>query len=206
MQKNIYKLFILFLMLICATPCYADAGIPLWINNPPSSFAFTFWVGSGHINPLIIGLFLSLIILAIVTVVETYCIKIFLKNIKISKSLKIIFKANLLSAIIGALIVFAPIPFQDFVGLDSVIFGPLIITGDFYSIAMFYLNIILLIVSFFIEYTVAKKDLIYNYETKDIKKAFWMANIITYALPLILYGIGAMVTIIGMLIDSTTFF
>ena len=64
----------------------------------------------------------------------------------------------------------------------------------------------MLIVSFFIEYTVAKKDLIYNYETKDIKKAFWMANIITYALPLILYGIGAMVTIIGMLIDSTTFF
>ena len=206
MQKNIYKLLILFLILICATPCYADAGIPLWINNPPSFFAFTFLIGSTHINPLIIGLFLSFIILIVVTVIETGIIRVFLKNIELSNLLKIVFKSNLISAMVGSLIVLTPVPFQNSVGLNKVIFGPLIITGDFYPIVMFYLNIILLILSFFIEYAAAKKDLIHSYETKDIKKAFWMANIATYAMPLVLYGLGMVVTIIGMIMDPALYF
>lgn len=185
-MKN--KFWILFLMLVISLPCYADGGIPLWVMSAPTLFAFGI---PGGITGTLFTFVLSLILLLFVSLIETVVVRIFLKNTKFEKMFGIVYKANFISTLVGFLIVIAPIPFKNDLlkePLAYAIIGP---WGGFLFYSILLLNVILLIMSYFVEYNVAKEDLINEYEKKEIKKSFLCANITSYAVPIILYSVAA---------------
>ncbi len=186
-MKN--KLLISIIMVfLSVSPCFADGGIPLWVMSAPTLFAFGLPEG---IKGTLFTFILSLILLLFVSLIETFVSKFILKNINFIKLFKIMYKANLVSTIVGFLIVIAPIPFEKELlkePLAYAIVGP---WGKFFFYSLLLLNIILLVVSIIVEYYVSKIDLEKDYNKAEIKKSFLLANMTSYALPLIIYTIAS---------------
>lgn len=186
-MKN--KLLISIIMVfLSVSPCFADGGIPLWVMSAPTLFAFGLPEG---IKGTLFTFILSLILLLFVSLIEVFVSKLILKNTNFIKLFKIIYKANLVSTIVGFLIVIAPIPFEKGIlnePLAYAIVGP---WGKFFFYSLLLLNIILLVISIIVEYCVSKKDLEKDYSKAEIKKSFVFANMTSYALPLIIYTIAS---------------
>lgn len=186
-MKNKFLISIIIIFLFTA-PCFADGGIPLWVMNAPTLFAFG--LPSGFVGTLITFV-LSLVLLLFVSLIETLVSKYILKNSDFIKLFKIMYKANFISTLVGFLVVIAPLPFEKVLleePLAYAIVGP---WGKFFFYSILLLNIILLIISIIIEYLVSKKELINEFNKKDVKKSFIIANLITYALPIIIYTIAS---------------
>ena len=178
MDKN--KLFMAILaILLCTSPCYADAGIPLWVFSNSSALIAT---GIQWREGFVICVVVSLILLIAVSLIETVVIKFVLKIRKFQKAFKITLKANVISTVIGAVLTF-------FIINNETITSWLWWNNKWFIISNLGLHIFMLIVSYFVEYNVAKRELT-EYKDKDINKSFLYANILSYIIfPFLIIGL-----------------
>ena len=143
-MKNKFLISIIIIYMF-ATPAFADAGIPtelvLCLSNPASFFA----IGFSWPEVFIIFTLLTFFFFVIVSLIETLVIKSILKISDFNKAFGITLKANAISTITGAII--------------TIILIKLSLLRDT-PLFLILLHIIMLILSYFIEYYVAKKDLV----------------------------------------------
>ncbi len=195
------KKYILAGLSVLCLPClaFADGGVPLWGLTVSSTLGVTGWVGFGDLDwclrnrmlascfALSLGFLLAtLIFLIIVVALETGIIKYILKGIKWKRACWVTLKANIISTLVGAVLLFIPAPWVDLHRLETGLLGPWgfggLYTWLLYHLVCFYL-------SYVIEYKVAQKNLLADYELPKIKKAFLWANITTYIfMPSLLVG------------------
>lgn len=171
-------LFSILSILLIASPCYADGGIPLWVWTAHNAFSA---IAIDILGPTF-AIFLGFIFLFFVILVEfiVCCFVDKEKQIKIDKKIIAIILANVNSTIAGFLITFPAVYLTlDFGGADAKMGAA--IMGPGYGLLTIPLHIICFILSYFIELWTMKKVLIN--ETVDIsiikKTALW-ANIWTY--------------------------
>ena len=190
-NKNLW----LLLCLMSGLPCFADGGIPMWgittshfliLSGIVTPAFITYPEFSTFVLMLLLWLFM-LIVFFIVVLVETLIIYKVINYHDFKKLLKIVFKANLISTIIGIPFIFLPTPFvyKKMDGMEFGLFGPWAFNGMY---SLFLSNILMLFLSYIVEYFVARKSFETDYDKKIIKKGFMIANITTYALPLLIYG------------------
>ena len=150
-------------------PCYADGGIPLWMLSCSSTFLTT-----GFQEEPILFIAITLILLLLVSLVETFVINAVLKIKNFVRAFWITLKANLVSTIVGSI-------FTLFLFDNENITSLLWWSNKWCILNNLILHIIMLILSYYVEYYVAKRDLI-EYKLSDIKKSFLFANILSYIL------------------------
>ena len=174
-NKFLTSMIIIFLF---AMPAFADAGIPLWLFSNSSSF---FATGIQWKENFIYFLIITLFLLLIVSLVETLVIKSILKINNFVKAFRITLKANIISTIIGTIITLL-------ITNNSHITSWLWWDNKLATLNNLVLHITMLILSYFIEYNVAKNSL-NDYKTSDVKKSFLLANILSYIVfPFIIVG------------------
>ena len=191
MYKN-WKYCLLLLLLLIGQASFADGGIPLWITSTPALLSLSAWgdMIGGFVGIIIIYI-LVLLSLLMVTLIEVFVAKFVLKNTKFLKLFRVFYIANLVSTLAGAIIISIPIPFIIFsnikMNLSGFLFGPWSYFNLLpYGYTMLLLNIILFLISFYIEFYIGNRFLKQDYEEQKIKKAFWYSNIVTYILPVII--------------------
>ena len=192
-MKN--KLFGLILCLMSGLPCFADGGIPMWgvttshfliLSGIATPGFFMYPEFSNFVLMLVLWLFMVFIFFVVV-LIETLIIHKVITYHNFKKLLKIVFKANLISTVVGIPFIFLPTPFvyKKMDGMEFGLFGPWAFNGMY---SLFLSNILMLFVSYAVEYLSVRKCFEESYDKKDIKKGFMIANLATYALPLLLYG------------------
>jgi len=192
-MKN--KIFWLIFALIMGLPCFADGGIPMWgvttshfllLSGVMIPGFFSYPELSNFVLMIVVWLFMALIFFTVVFI-ETLIIKKMLGFRNLKELLKIVCKANIISTLIGIPFIFLPMPLvhNKMSGMDLGWFGPWAFNGMY---SLFLSNILMLFLSYIVEYLVARKKFSYVYEKSDIKKSFFIANLATYALPLLIYG------------------
>lgn len=195
---------LIFILFLFSSPVYADGGIPLWIITAPSAFSASIFP-----LPYLDGmwpffLFLTTVFLIIVTLVESGVVKLFfLREVKYAKLFNIVGIANIISTLAGAIITFLPAPFwyvAERISSDTkmmlALFG---YWGFLPPISLLVINVFLLWISYLIEYMYAKNKLIQDYDENTIKKSFLWANIVSYSLPIMLYGIATIFVLISII-------
>lgn len=174
-NKLLISIIIAFLSV---SPCFADAGIPLWLFSNSSSFLAT---GIQWKESFMLFSTITIFLLLIVSLVETLVIKSILKINNFVKAFEITLKANIISTIIGTIVTL-------FITNNSHIVSWLWWDYKWSVLNLLILHIAMLILSYFIEYNVAKKSL-NDYKTSEIKKSFLLANILSYIVfPFIIIG------------------
>ena len=93
----------------------------------------------------------------------------------------------------GIILLFLPAPFvwDKLNTMEGGFLGPWGMISGAYSLFLY--NFLCLPLSYIIEYTYAKRELQQNSDMSTIKKSFLYANIATYALPILIYGIACVV-------------
>ena len=188
MKKLFITLF--FITMILTTPAYANGGIPLWGLTTAHMLAM----------PLlcIILPFLFPALFLIVSGIEAFVLKIFFKELKFIKVLKLTAIANLITTLIGAIFVWIPeiinnlFPsiFEKFATVDDITMQWFSHWAFWGAYSLFLSNIILFVLSYYVEYRYIKNKLKNEYDIKLINKAVLIANITTYFIPLLIYGIA----------------
>lgn len=179
-----YVLTFLSLMFL-SNFAFADGGIPLW--GLTTSTLLGTAIGSFFPFLLLPYGVILFILFHIIVFIEAKIIYFMLKSTNYDKVFDITFKANLVSMLIGTILLFAPIPFTQcpITGLQCGLLGPWAFWGP---LSLLIYNIICLYISYLTEYYVAKK-LLSDIKPSKLRKAFLWANIATYALPVLLYTI-----------------
>lgn len=177
-MKN--KLLISIIMVFLSiSPCFADAGIPMWVYSNSASF---FATGTQSKEGFILFTIITLFLLLIVSFIETFVIKSVLKLSNFAKAFRITLKANIVSTIIGAIITLLLIN-------NDNITSWLWWSNKWFIFNNLMLHIIMLTLSYFVEYNVAKRNLI-DYKVNDVKKSFLFANILSYIVfPFLIIGL-----------------
>ncbi len=174
MKKISVFLFLIFL----SNFAFANAGVPLW------GFTTSVLLCLSSILAMEISPIITLLFFIIVVLIETCVIKIILKNIKFLRAFTITCWVNFISTIVGIILLFLPLPFINKCGESCFWGGPWAFWGlfswIFYNVLCFYL-------SYLIEYKVAQKRLLNDYDLKKIKKSFLWANIISYSFTFLLF-------------------
>lgn len=192
MKKNIA---IILSILLLGSPAFADGGIPLWGLNTSVFFAVSGLLTAISFKdlfsalPLIILFWLFTIFLLVVVVfVETFVVSLHIK-MNYNELFKIVFKSNLISMVVGIILLVLPAPFvwESLNTMKGAILGPWSFWGAY---SLFLYNFLCLPLSYVIEYNIAKIKLQGSCDLSTIKKSFLYANIATYALPILIYGIA----------------
>ena len=195
MKKFLLSLLLIFLL---STPAFADGGVPLWGLNTSVFFTISsIWTIPAFMYPeawgtaIFFWLF-TLIILLLVVFIETIIIHRFIVQYDFRKLLSIVFKSNLISTIIGIILLFLPAPFvwSKLNTLWGALLGP---WGFWGTYSLFIYNFLCLPLSYAVEYYYAKRILYPDNSLITIKKSFLYANVFTYALPILIYGIACIV-------------
>ena len=182
---NLKRLIMSLVCLLFAgvTPAFADGGIPLWIYTAHTAIGVSVpGMGPGFIESII----WTLIILTGVVGIETFVAGYIFQFKELKKVFSAVFWGNLITTIIGAIItlgVFHSIVKSTKDYMNLLIFGPY--AGLFNGYGLVVGNILLFLMSFLVEYYIAKSMLNNIFELKKIKTAFLAANVASYILPLI---------------------
>jgi len=179
MNKRIF-LILLFLLFFITTPAFADGGIPLWIYTAHTAFGVTS-MGA----PFIAGILWTLPVLAFVVGIECLCVALFFKFKQAKLILKATIIGNIITTIIGSVITafVYPIAVPHSPDISILIVGPYAMLLNGYGLVI--ANILLFLMSFIIEYYVARDTLKNIFEVHDIKTAYLLANIVSYIGPLL---------------------
>ena len=197
MDKLLLSLFLL--LTVFSAPAFADGGVPLWGLNTSVFFTIsTMGTITAFSYPDAWGtalffLIFTLIILLLVVFVETLVVNRFINNLDFNKLFVICFKANLISTLVGIILLFLPVPFvlDKLNTMEGELFGPWGMISGAYSLFLY--NFLCLPISYIIEYTYAKRVLQQDCDIPTIKKSFLFANIATYVLPILIYGIACVI-------------
>ena len=152
-------------------PSYADGGIPIWILSNSSSILAT---GIEWREYCFIFILITLLLVLFVSFIETFVIKKVLEIKSFRKIFGITLKANIVSTIAGTIVTYFLITNENMTSL-------LWWSNKWYILNNLLLHILMLIISYFIEYNVAKFDL-KDFAIGRIKKSFLYANILSYIL------------------------
>ena len=189
----------LLFILILSIPAFADGGVPLWGLNTSVFFTISsiFAIPALLLYPhawgeAIFFCLFTLIILLLVVLIETVIIRKFIVQYDFKKLFGIVFKSNLISTIIGIILLFLPTPlvWSKLNTLWGALLGP---WGFWGTYSLFIYNFLCLPLSYAVEYYYAKRILYPDNSLTTIKKSFLYANIVTYSLPILIYGIACIV-------------
>ena len=192
---NLKRLIMLIVSFLFAgvAPAFADGGIPLWIYTAHTAIGLSVpGMGPGFIESII----WTLIILTGVIGIETFVVGYIFKFKELKKVFSAIFWGNLITTIIGAIItlsVFHSIVKSTKDYMDLLILGPYAGLLNGYGLVVG--NILLFLMSFLVEYYIARSMLSNIFELQKIKIAFLSANIASYILPLI----AALIVLFGVI-------
>ena len=181
--NSLIKAVLLVFLFLSMTPLYADGGILLWAVSAQACFGSSFlFLGSSKglvfLALIVQGCFILGIVIVVEIVVVERVLRLRYRRAK-KMSFWVVTKGNVFSTIIGAVISFI------------IIFLTQKSSPEDKGTAGIYLGscVLFFLISFLVEYRVARPVFGNIRGIKQLKKAFLVANIVTYFIPTLIMSL-----------------